>query len=84
MWDYPGKPMSTLFGVEHLIRLLVILPEQLGLEKVPPGGRLARGVAMLTEFIADRASVYLVDEYEMAPPQYIRANNQLGHGKAEA
>jgi hypothetical protein len=64
--------------------LLHLLPEQLSLEKMPPGSRLARGVGMLTEFVADRASVYLVDEYEMAPPQYIRANNQLGHGKAEA
>lgn len=81
---HPDVPFSQLFGVEHLTRLLVLLPSQLALEKAPPTGRMMRGVEMLAEFLSERSAVYFADDYEMAPPPYIRGNTQLGHGKAEA
>lgn len=81
---HPGTPFSQLFGVEHLIRLLVILPQQLTLEKVAATSRLHKGFDLLIDFLSDRSGLYLVDEYEMAPPPYIRGNTQLGHGKPEA
>eukprot|EP00038_Savillea_parva_P000540 m.96830 g.96830 ORF g.96830 m.96830 type:complete len:291 (-) comp10185_c0_seq1:1729-2601(-) len=81
---HPDTPFSSLFGVEHLLRLLVTLPKQYSLEKVDKESRVARGYRMLIEFLSDRSALYLVEEYELAPPPYIRGNTQLGHGKPEA
>eukprot|EP00041_Stephanoeca_diplocostata_P039003 m.1578729 g.1578729 ORF g.1578729 m.1578729 type:complete len:374 (+) comp25313_c0_seq7:287-1408(+) len=75
----PRTPLSEIFGMEHLIRLLVVLPEQLDLEKIEPENELVDCLRDFVAFLEANADEHLTEEYEMAAPDYMRAI--AAHGK---
>lgn len=74
--SYPAAPMSQLYGCEHLLRLLVKLPELLdsgAVEALPAEVVFIFNahLASLLKYMAHRAPE-LLGGYENATPEYLR------------
>jgi mortality factor 4-like protein 1 len=72
----PNEQVVDIYGCEHLLRLLVKMPQLLSMTdlNVQEIGQVKQEIVMLYDFIQLNADTLLVTRYENAPNAYI---NQL-------
>lgn len=75
---HPDIPLTKLFGAEHLLRLFVMLPNQLMYERVGPDSAHVVGLNQLLKYLAEHFEEFFVAEYDMATPEYMRAQAAFG------
>jgi mortality factor 4-like protein 1 len=72
-----NRPMSDLYGAEHLLRLLAKLPELIVTTDMEQDtvAVLIEGVSELIKYLAKNVGTLFVSEYNAATPMYIRMAN---------
>ncbi|KAH8826806.1 MRG-domain-containing protein [Flagelloscypha sp. PMI_526] len=69
---FPDKPMSEVYGGEHLLRMLVILPEMISASQLDSESvfLLQNYVNELLRYLARNKEQYFLSAYENTAPQY--------------
>jgi mortality factor 4-like protein 1 len=72
--SFPSKPMSEIYGVEHLLRLFVRLPEMISTIEMEEEtvAILSQGIKEILKYINKNLGTLFLTEYNAATPIYIR------------
>eukprot|EP00039_Didymoeca_costata_P002305 m.59208 g.59208 ORF g.59208 m.59208 type:complete len:306 (+) comp11228_c0_seq1:114-1031(+) len=77
---HPEASMADIYGAEHLLRLLVVIPRHLMAVGLTEASAEVTTINQLLSFLDSNFEDFFVSEYEMATPDYMRAQQAFGLG----